>query len=130
MPRDFDAHQQRGVERDGSESEPALDSDALTTGLPRPFLLRGGYRDRRGRLHRRGMMRPSTGHDEMRALSDFRVHLRPEAYLAVVLSRTVTRLGELETVHAGMFEELSSPDLQHLEQLYRALNGYSTSAED
>ena len=93
------------------------------------FELPGGYRDRCGRLHRDGVMRTSTARDEMRALSDFRVHLRPEAYLSVVLSRTVVRLGDLETVHVGVVEEMSAADRAHLEQVYRRLNGYSSQEE-
>ena len=93
------------------------------------FVLPGGYRDRRGRLHRDGVMRASTARDEMRALADFRVHLRPEAYLSVVLSRTVVRLGDLEAVHVGVVEEMGAPDRAHLEQVYRRLNGYASKGE-
>ena len=104
--------------------EPTIDSDAPCIGAHQSFVLPTGYRDRRGRFHRRGVMRPATARDEMRALSDFRVHLNPDAYLGVVLSRTVTRLGDLEAVHVGILEELSTPDRMHLERLYRTLNGY------
>lgn len=88
------------------------------------FELEDGYRDREGTCHRRGRMRPATAADEIRVLGDFRVHLRPDAFLSVVLSRVITELGTLPGIHVGIVERLSSGDLERLERLYRELNHY------
>jgi hypothetical protein len=88
------------------------------------FILPGGYRDPAGGVHRHGAMRPVTVREEMRALGDFRVHLRPESFLPVLLARVVTRLGEVAALDAGVFERLPPADLGVLEDLYRFLNGY------
>jgi hypothetical protein len=88
------------------------------------FELEDGYRDRQGLCHRRGRMRPSTAGDEIRVLGDFRVHLRPQAFLTVILSRVIIELGTLPGVHVGIVERLSSADLSRLERLYRELNHY------
>ena len=87
------------------------------------FTLRDGYTDREGVCHRKGVLRPSTAADEMRVLGDFRVHLRPEAFLTVMLSRVI-ELESLPEVHVGVVERLSSADLAQLESLYRQLNDY------
>jgi hypothetical protein len=88
------------------------------------FTLPVGYRDREGVLHRGGILRPATARDEVRTLGDFRVHLRPDLYLDVALGRTVTRLGSLEAVDAGVFGRLDEADRSFLEILYREINGY------
>ena len=87
------------------------------------FELRDGYTDREGVCHRSGFLRLSTARDEMRVLGDFRVHLRPEAFLTVMLSQ-VLELGTLPEVNVGVVERLSSSDLTRLESLYRQLNDY------
>lgn len=88
------------------------------------FTLPEGYRDREGVLHRGGILRPATASDEVRTLGDFRVHLRPDLYLDVALGRTVTRLGSLAVVDAGVFGRLGEADRDFLEVLYREVNGY------
>ncbi len=99
----------------------------MTGGTEFPFELPDGYRDPRGRVHRTGCMRLATAGDEARALSDFRVHLRPEAFLSVILPRVVVRLGDLERLDAGIVDRLSEADLVELGRLYAELNGYTGS---
>ncbi len=100
------------------------------TALPRrscvSFELPFGFPDRSGAVHREGRMRPASARDEMQALGDFRVHLRPESFPAVLLARVVVRLGRLERAHvnAGLIERLEDGDREHLERLYREINGY------
>ena len=60
----------------------------------------------------------------MRTLQDFRVHLRPESFLPLMLARTILRLGDLERVDVRQVESLSASDLDVLEEVYRELNGY------
>ena len=88
------------------------------------FTLPDGHVDRAGERHRSGRMRPAQARDEARALSDFRVALRPESFLPVVLARVVTQLGAIRSPDVGVLERLSASDLETLERLYRELNGY------
>jgi hypothetical protein len=96
----------------------------MTADLERSFLLADGYRDREGKNHRDGILRCATAREELRALSDFRAHLRPESFLHVMLARVMVRLGELPGVDVGIVERLSRSDLAALECLYREMNGY------
>lgn len=103
----------------------------MPEGLPGAgFVLPCGYSRGGGERHREGFMRPATARDEMRCLSDFRVHLRPESALPVVLARVVTRLGSLprREIDPGLFERLGEDDLRVLEALYRELNGYDAES--
>jgi hypothetical protein len=92
--------------------------------LEAPFRLPDGYRDPAGAVHRDGCLRRATAREEIRALGDFRVHLRPEAFLDVVLGRAITRLGSLPAVDAGVVERLTPADRAVLERMYREMNGY------
>src|SRR5438132_14137972 len=59
------------------------------------FTLPKGYVDEKGKLHRKGVMRLATAKDEIIPLQDFRVK-NNRAYLGIILlSRGITRLGEL-----------------------------------
>lgn len=86
------------------------------------FTLPKGFIDRDGNLHRQGMMRLANAKDEIAPLQDPRVQ-RNKAYLVVILlSRVVTKLGELTDVNTGVIENLFSADLAHLQDLYRRIN--------
>ena len=90
----------------------------------RPFRLPVGLRDSREQRHRDGTLRTATAKDEMRTLQDFRVHLRSESFLPLMLARTIVRLGDLERVDVRQVESLCTSDLDVLEEVYRELNGY------
>lgn len=90
----------------------------------RRFRLPVGFRDSRGHRQRDGVLRTATAKDEMRALQDFRVHLRPESFLPLMLARTIVRLGDLTGVDVRLVESLCGRDLNELEEVYRELNGY------
>ena len=86
------------------------------------FTLPKGYIDKDGNLHRQGIMRLANAKDEIAPLQDPRVQ-RNQAYLVVILlSRVVTRLGELADVNPGVVENLFSADLAYLQDLYRRIN--------
>src|SRR5215210_3494782 len=86
------------------------------------FILPRGYVDRDGVLHRQGVMRLATAMDEIIPMRDMRVK-QNQAYLTVVLlSRVVTKLGELPEVHTGIIEELFSADFAYLQDFYRRIN--------
>src|SRR5579884_2142297 len=91
------------------------------------FTLPCGYVDARGNLHRQGTMRLATALDEIEPLQDARVRAN-EAYLSIlVLSRVVTRLGDLHPVGTAVIEGLFSADLAYLQHLYVQVNNAGTS---
>jgi hypothetical protein len=67
-------------------------------------------------------MRIATAKDEVAPLQDHRVRTNP-GYLAVILlSRVVTRLGDLPQVYPQIIEDLPVADFAHLQSLYRKIN--------
>jgi hypothetical protein len=86
------------------------------------FTLPKGYVDTEGTLHREGIMRLATARDEIEPLREAQVR-ENEAYLTVLLlSRVVTRIGDVTDVTPGMIEELFAADFDHLQRLYERLN--------
>jgi hypothetical protein len=86
------------------------------------FVLPKGYVDKEGTLHRTGVMRLATAADEILPMKDPRVKQNP-AYLAViVLSRVITRLGDLEMLTPKVVEELFSADVAYLQDFYQRIN--------
>jgi len=86
------------------------------------FVLPKGFRDEEGNLHRKGVMRLATAADEILPLRDPRVQAN-QAYLTVILlSRVVTRLGELQSINPKVIEGLFSSDFAYLQDLYRQIN--------
>ena len=86
------------------------------------FVLPRGYVDKDGNLHREGVMRLANAKDEIVPLNDMRVQ-RNRAYLIIVLlSRVITKLGDLPEVNAGVIENLFAGDLRFLEEMYNRIN--------
>ncbi len=91
------------------------------------FTLPRGYVDESGNVHREGVMRLATAMDEIAPLRDPRVRAN-QAYLVVILlSRVITKLGSLTTIHPGIIEKLFAADLAYLQELYRRINEQGTS---
>jgi hypothetical protein len=87
-----------------------------------PFTLPKGFIDSEGKLHRTGVMRLATAKDEIVPLQDYRVQ-NNRAYLVIVLlSRVITKLGELSIVDTEVIENLFSTDLAYLQEFYRRIN--------
>lgn len=87
-----------------------------------PFILPRGYMDAAGQVQREGTMRLATAIDEIEAIHDGRV-VANEAYLPVaLLSRVITRLGNLPAVTPSIVEQLYAADLAYLEDFYLRLN--------
>jgi len=86
------------------------------------FTLPKGYVDKNGNLHRDGVMRLSTAADEILPLKDPRVLQNPAYLTIILLSRVVTKLGDLQVINPGVIEGLFSVDLAFLQQLYRQIN--------
>ena len=86
------------------------------------FVLPRGYVDSEGIVHREGVMRLANARDEIVPLNDLRVQ-RNRAYLIIVLlSRVMTRLGELSEVNTQVIENLFAGDLRFLEEMYNRIN--------
>jgi hypothetical protein len=87
-----------------------------------PFTLPRGYVDAAGNVHREGAMRLATARDEIEPLRSAEVK-QNEAYLSVLLlSRVVTRIGEVTEVTPDVVEGLFAADFDHLQRLYERLN--------
>ena len=86
------------------------------------FVLPRGYLDRRGVLHRDGVMRLATARDEIGPQSDPRVRQNPAYVTVLLLERTVTRLGSVAEVDSHVIEGLFASDLAFLQDLYRRVN--------
>ncbi len=91
------------------------------------FTLPRGYVDEQGTLHRHGSMRLATAIDEIEPLQDPRVRAN-EGYLSILLlSRVITRLGDLGHPTAEVIERLFSSDFAYLQELYRRINEMESS---
>jgi hypothetical protein len=86
------------------------------------FTLPRGYVDGDGTVHREGTMRLATARDEIEPLRDAVVR-QNEAYLSVLLlSRVVTRIGDVTAVTPDVIEQLYAADFDHLQRLYERMN--------
>lgn len=94
------------------------------------FHLPRGYVGEDGTVHQDGLMRLATAADEIEPLRDPRVR-ENEAYLTViVLSRVITRLGDIDMVNPKTIEGLFAADLAYLQEFYSAINfGSAEEAE-
>jgi hypothetical protein len=87
-----------------------------------PFTLPKGYIDSEGNLHRNGVMRLATAKDEIVPLQDYRVQGNRAYLVIVLLSRVITKLGELSMIDTEIIENLFSTDLAYLQEFYRRIN--------
>jgi len=86
------------------------------------FSLPRGYLDPDGNMHRDGAMRLATAQDEILPMKDPRVQANPGYLVIILLSRVITRLGELTHINPKVIEGLFSADLAFLQDLYRRIN--------
>ena len=100
--------------------EPTAETEKLRTEFS--FRLPRGYVDGEGTVHRDGIMRLATARDELVPLRDDRVRENPAFLTVVLLGRVVTRIGDIDDVHAGIIESLFASDLAFLQDLYRRIN--------
>jgi hypothetical protein len=87
-----------------------------------PFTLPHGYLDAEGTLHREGVMRMATAYDEIAPMKDPRVQANPGYLIIILLSRVITRLGQLEHLNPKVMEGLFAADLAFLQDFYRRIN--------
>ena len=67
-------------------------------------------------------MRLATARDEIVPLQDYRVQSNRAYLVIVLLSRVVTKLGELSMITVDVIENLFSTDLAYLQEFYRKIN--------
>jgi hypothetical protein len=87
-----------------------------------PFRLPHGYVDPDGNIHRDGVMRLATAYDEIAPMKDPRVQSNAGYLVLILLSRVVTKLGDLTHINPKVMENLFSADLAHLQHLYTRIN--------
>jgi len=86
------------------------------------FTLPRGFVDAEGKVHREGTMRLATARDEILPLQDYRVQANRAYLVIILLSRVVTRLGDLTMITVDTIENLFSTDLAFLQEFYRKIN--------
>lgn len=89
------------------------------------FTLPMGFVDKDGSLHTGGVMRLATAADEILPQRDDRVRSNPAYLTVVVLTRVITRIGELSNISTATIENLFAADLEHLQRLYNTINQIS-----
>lgn len=92
------------------------------------FTLPKGYVDEDGNLYKDGVMRLATAADEILPLKDPRVQQNPAYLTIILLSRVVTRLGDLPAVNPRVIERLFASDLLYLQEFYSQINGDGTTS--
>jgi hypothetical protein len=86
------------------------------------FRLPRGYVDPEGNVQRDGIMRLATARDEILPLQDYRVQANRAYLVIVLLSRVITKLGDVTHIGADIVENLFSTDLAYLQEFYRKIN--------
>ncbi len=87
-----------------------------------PFELPKGYVDKDGNVHNKGVRRLATAADEIVPMKDSRVQ-QNQSYLSIlILSRVITKLGDLKKIDAQVVENLFTTDLAYLQDLYQSIN--------
>ncbi len=92
------------------------------------FCLPRGYMDQEGNLHREGIMRLATAYDEIAPMKDPRVKANPGYLVIILLSRVITKLGDIEHINPKVIEGLFSADLAFLQDFYRRINEVGDNA--
>lgn len=92
------------------------------------FTLPRGFVDGEGNLHKNGIMRLATAADEILPLKDPRVQSNPAYLTIILLSRVITRLGDLQTINPKVIENLFASDLGYLQEFYRRINENGTAS--
>jgi hypothetical protein len=86
------------------------------------FVLPTGYIDAEGTIHREGIMRLATALDEVEPLQDPRISVNSGYLSILLLSRVVTRLGNISPVTQTVIQGLFASDFAYLQEIYLKLN--------
>ena len=89
-----------------------------------PFELPRGYVDLEGTCHKKGIMRLAKTCDEILCQQDPRVVSNPSYSICIVLSRVITKLGDLgpNDIYPKTIENFYLSDLTFLKNLYQQIN--------
>lgn len=90
------------------------------------FSLPKGYVDGEGNLHKNGIMRLATAADEILPLKDARVQSNPAYLTVILLSRVITKLGNIQGINTKIVEDLFASDLSYLQDFYGRINANGT----
>lgn len=91
------------------------------------FTLPKGYVDNEGTLHRNGIMRLATAADEILPLKDPRVQANPPYLTVILLSRVITKLGNVPVINTQIIESLFASDFSYLQDFYNRINETGSS---
>jgi hypothetical protein len=86
------------------------------------FTLPRGYVDDEGNLNKKGIMRLATAADEILPLKDPRVQANPPYLTVILLSRVITKLGNLSVIDTKVIEGLFAADFAYLQDFYNKIN--------
>lgn len=86
------------------------------------FTLPKGYVDPDGNLYKDGVMRLANAADVILPQKDARVQQNPAYLVIILLSRVITRLGDLTHITPTTIEGLFSSDLDYLQGFYQQIN--------
>ena len=87
------------------------------------FTMPKGYVGEDGTLHKNGIMRLASAADEILPMKDPRVQSNPAYLTIILLSRVITKLGDLQSINPGVIEKLFVGDLTFLQEFYTTING-------
>ncbi len=90
------------------------------------FTLPKGYVDGEGNLHKKGIMRLATAADEILPMKDPRVQSNPPYLTIILLSRVITKLGDVQSINPKVIENLFAGDLSYLQEFYSRINENGT----
>lgn len=88
------------------------------------FELPRGYVDEHGNLHKKGKMRLATAADEILPMRDQRVQQNPGYLTVIMLSRVLSKLGDLKSIDTKVIEQLFTTDLAFLQTFYQQINEF------
>ena len=91
------------------------------------FALPKGYVDGEGNLHKNGIMRLATAADEILPMKDQRVQSNPAYLTVILLSRVITKLGDLQSINTKTIENLFASDISYLQEFYSRINENGTN---
>lgn len=91
------------------------------------FVLPKGFVDKEGNIHKKGIMRLATAKDEISPLQDYRVRNNESYMIIILLSRVISKLGDLKNIDSSTIEQLFSSDLDFLQRFYQKINSEESS---
>src|SRR4030095_2846647 len=86
------------------------------------FTLPHGYVDAEGNVHRDGVMRLATAFDEIAPMKDPRGPTNPGYLVVILLSRVISKLGDVQQINPKVIEGLFAGDCAYLQDFYRRIN--------